>query len=645
MSSSPCDSMPSPALARLCGWLPDRADLPDGLRIGLPMMAGLLIFTLLGQQAAGVNALIVAWLVGVQGRNLAYPKRASLLSLSAAICCLSSALALLSLWHPLLGSGILALIGLLYGLTSNQRKYIQLITYNAGFCFICALHLLDSGVEARMIFASSLFGAVTAVFSAVIAGPWRSQHQGEQLLGRCHQKLADWCAILAQTGPDQVNQRLALREQLDESIAVLSHWLLEMPDKPQVTHVAARLFTLLTMIETLEVISRIRLQTRNQASLADYLHSAADALATDRPVPPLPEDIHHPLLLQAEDRLRQAQQCPAPAPGWRARLSQVWPSDAESIGVQWRKAIRRQSREWHHGLRILFTLMCCEGIVILLNLPQGYWVTLTAFIVLMAAPLGQLQVRIWSRFYGTLLGSLLALSMIWFLGQGDWLYGATGLTVFLAFATYYKARYEIHVFWLTMMMVFAITLLLPSDPYIAFYRALDTMTGALLAFLAMHLFIPSWTRRWLDSYVDKWWELECQWLQAIERGEQNSPLRWQAHAALRQLSQEIGYMQLEPNTSARDLRDWQSLLWLGLRLHACLGMLARSHHAPDPVITHQFQQWHTLYRDRLNAHWCLLANRGAAPHTEGDIQRWLAGDMQQLFAWVDRQRPFDQIDP
>ena len=633
--------MNSPALARLCGWLPDRADLPDGLRIGLPMVAGLLVFTLLGQQAAGVNALIVAWLVGVQGRNLAYPKRASLLSRSAAICCLSSTLALSSLWTPLLGSAILAVIGLLYGLTSNQRRYIQLIAYNAGFSFICALHLLDSGVKAEMIFASSLFGAVTAVFSSVIAGPWRNQHQGEQLLSRCHQKLAEWCAILAQDGQDQVNQRLALREQLDEAIAVLSHWLLEMPDKPMVTRLAARLFTLLTMIETLEVISRIRLQVSNKASLANYLHSAAEALAADKSVPALPGDIVHPLLLQAQDRIRLAQACLTPAPGWRYRLSQVWPSDADSIRTQWHKAIRRHSREWHHGLRILFTLMCCEAIVMLLNLPQGYWVTLTAFIVLMVAPLGQLQARIWSRFYGTLLGSILALSLIWFLGQGEWLYPATCITVFLAFATFYKARYEVHVFWLTMMMVFAITLLLPSDPYIAFYRAVDTMTGALLAFLAMHLFIPSWTRRWLDSYVDKWWELESLWLQAIEQGEHNSPLQWQAHAALRQLSQEISYMRLEPNTTARDMRDWQSLLWLGLRLHACVGMLARSNCQSPARLKFEFNQWRELYADRLSADWCLLPGSKANIEASDDVLRWLAGDMQQLFNWVDHQRPFD----
>ncbi|MGI2260429.1 FUSC family protein [Shewanella sp. GXUN23E] len=636
--------MNSPTFKRLSGWLPDRADLPDGLRIGLPMVIGLLLFTLLGEQAAGVNALIVAWLVGVQGRNLAYPKRASLLTCSAIICCISSALALLSLWQPLTGTLILAAIGLLYGLTSNQRKYIQLLTYNSGFCFICALHLLDSGVSGLMILSATAFGATLAVVSAVIAGPWRALHQGEQLLGRCHQQLAAWCDVLAQADPAQVNQRLALREQLDDAIAVLSHWLLEMPDKPQVNRLAARLFTLLTLIETLEVISRIRLQLQSQPALSQHLLQVADALNRDVAIPSLPESITHPLLISADSRLRLALQSSMPAKDWRARLGQLWPSDAISIRCQWHKAIRRHSREWHHGLRILFTLMCCQGVVMLLQLPQGYWVTLTAFIVLMAAPLGQLQARIWSRLYGTVLGSLVALSMIWFWGQGDWLYPATCITVFLAFATFYKARYEVHVFWLTMMMVFAITLLLPSNPYIAFYRALDTLTGALLAFLAMHLFIPSWTRRWLDSYVDKWWELETRWLVSVNQGQQDSPLQWQAHAALRQLSQEISYMQLEPNTSARELKDWQSLLWLGLRLHACIGMLARSADSALPWMPQQLQQWQHLYHQRMSSCWQLLPAT-EEPVAGDELQQWLAQDIQSLFIWLDRQRPFDLVNP
>ncbi|MGL5800302.1 MAG: hypothetical protein ACRCYN_09600, partial [Plesiomonas sp.] len=61
--------------SRLLEWLPSRADLPDGVRISIPMMLILLICVWAGQPAVGVGGLITAWLVGVLGRDLSYPKR------------------------------------------------------------------------------------------------------------------------------------------------------------------------------------------------------------------------------------------------------------------------------------------------------------------------------------------------------------------------------------------------------------------------------------------------------------------------------------------------------------------------------------------------------------------------------------------
>ncbi|MFQ6372021.1 FUSC family protein [Shewanella sp. YIC-542] len=632
-------------------WLPDRSELPEGLRIGLPMMAGLLLFSAVGDTASGVNALICAWLVGVQGRNLAYPKRLTMLSLSALLCCISAGLAMFHLIQPLLGIAILMLIGLLYGLCSNQRKYIQLLTYNAGFSLICAIHLLETDTPWLMVLLSTTFGSWSAMLSAVIAGPWLSIRQGQQLLAKVTQPFVNWCAIVGHSDAANVGKRLALREQLDDAIAVLAHWLQEMPDTAAVTRIASSLRTHMLLIEAMEEIGRIRqheTSTANAASLQHYLHRFAtgfdDFLTKNAPLPTLPQGTgQHPTLVIIEQQIQQALQKSNPLPeNWRATLKLIWPSDADSIRTQWRKALQKGSREWHHGLRILFTLLCCQLVVALLPFQQGYWVTLTAFIVLMTAPLGQLQLRIWGRFYGTLLGSILALGLVWYLGSGAWLLPATCLTLFLAFATYYKARYEIHVFWLTVMMVFAITLLLPAEPYIAFYRALDTLTGVVLAVLAMYLFIPSWTRRWLDNYVCHFVTLEQQWLQSIADGETGSALRWQAHAALRQLSMEVSYMKLEPNTSARELQDWQSFLWLGLTLHCTLVVLARQGQQPQLLsASQQLAAWPMLFRQRLQPQWSEL------PHTltiSDEVHQWLAQDITQLYSWLHWQRPF-QLTP
>lgn len=628
-------------------WLPDRSDLPEGLRIGLPMMAGLLLFSAVGDTASGVNALICAWLVGVQGRNLAYPKRTILLSLSALLCCISSALALLSLIEPLLGIAVLMLIGLLYGLSSNQRKYIQLLTYNAGFSLICAMHLLESDTPWVMVLLSSAFGSWSAMLSAVIAGPWLSIRQGEQLLAKVSTQFVNWCTILGYSDAANVGKRLALREQLDEAIAVLAHWLQEMPDNSAVLKIAKGLRSRMQLIEAMEEIGRIRQQESSEANadalqcyITDFAVNFNAIVEQGAPLPDLPQgNGQHPTLTAIEQQITAAILANDPlSENWRALLKLIWPSDADSIRSQWRKALQKGSREWHHGLRILFTLMCCQLVVALLPFQQGYWVTLTAFIVMMTAPLGQLQLRIWGRAYGTILGSILALAMVWYFGTGAWLEPATCITLFLAFATYYKARYEIHVFWITVMMIFAITLLLPAEPYIAFYRALDTLTGVILAVLAMYLFIPSWTKRWLDNYVCHFIELEQRWLQSIAEGKPDLALRWQAHAALRQLSLEISYMKLEPNNSARELQDWQSFLWLGLTLHCTLVVLARQGQHPQlQQACNQLQSWLPLFRSRYKPQWCVIEQPLL---TSDDVHLWLAQDLSQLYAWLYWQRPF-----
>lgn len=642
----------------LQSWLPEKVDIPEGLRIGIPMIVSLISFSLFNNNACGINGLICAWLVGVQGRNLAYPKRAELLSKSAVICCISSALALLSFIHSALAIFILSIIGLIYGLTSNQRKYIQLLAYNSGFCFICSLHFLHQGADWKSVLLSSFIGSFAAVISAVIAGPWLAIQQGQSLLKNCTAQLGNWSNILSHSDLHNVNQRLSMREELDEAIAILSHWLLEMPNKPEVINIAHKLQSILTLIDLMETICKIKQQTqKNALPLKHYLqqislylkqHELGNASATIEnrimlsppklnalcPCKDLLNGVHQQIIdaIQLTDKL---------ASNWRQQLKMIWPSDHESIRHHWSIATQPHSREWHHGLRILFTLLSCQIVVNLLKLPQGYWVTLTAYILLMVAPLGVLQHRIWKRFYGTVAGSIIALAMIYFLGQGFWLYPATCITVFLAFATYYKSRYEIHVFWLTMMIVFAVSLLLPSEPYIAFYRTLDTLTGVIISFLSMHIFLPSWTRRWLDSYIANWWNLELKWLMSLQAGQYNTQHRWQAHAALRQLNQEIHFMCLEPNISPKELSDWKSLLWYGLTVHSSLIIMEKQQARIYNSDIFAFKNWLDLYQHRLKLEWSVLNKIGHSKVSESNAKIWLQKDLNILFAWLNSQRPFE----
>lgn len=77
---------------------------------------------------------------------------------------------------------------------------------------------------------------------------------------------------------------------------------------------------------------------------------------------------------------------------------------------------------------------------------------------------------------------MLALAILAVLHNSLTILFLTCVVTFMAFATYYKARYEVHVFWLTMLIVFAIAQMNPTEPVIALYRVFDTLLGTVLAF-------------------------------------------------------------------------------------------------------------------------------------------------------------------
>lgn len=636
-------------------WLPNFSDIPEAIRIALPIVISFLVFTSFGNSSCGVNAMVCAFLVGVQGRNLAYPKRASLLTKSAILCCVSGAVPLLANTSIYIYLAILAVACLLYGLTSNQRRYIQLFAYNSGFCMICSYHLVDSGYDWQLIVLSSIVGSFSAVICSVIAGPWLAVKQGNQLFDVCKQHLIEWCAVIADPTMENISKRLASREKLNESVCNLSHWLLEMPNSVGVDGIALKLQRLLDIIVLMETLARVnqtnpRIEksvdlkeffTKFSEELKAFDFSSVNSQLETPELPSVPREFAFSQLLddsqQSLNELFTVE--PSLRSNWRDTLSLLWPSDSENIKIQWKKAIKPHSREWHHGFRILFSMVISQFVVNLLDLPQGQWVILTTYIVLMVAPLGQLQTRLWNRFYGTILSSSIALLLIMFLGQGTWLYPALCVTVFFSFGTFQKANYEIHVFWITMMMVFTVSLLLPSEPYIALYRIMDTLAGVLIAFLAMHLIFPSWTYRWIDSYLENWWDLELKWINELSKGNFDSNYRWLAHAALRQLNNEITIMSMEPNITKKEESDWHALLWNGVALHTSLVVLETKKLPLSNLEVNQFKNWLSLYQERFSTKWSLLPDNeeellNSNPHS------WLSHDIAKLYSWLNWKRPF-----
>ncbi|MGL5006473.1 MAG: FUSC family protein [Plesiomonas sp.] len=572
----------------LLEWLPSRSDLPDGVRISIPMILILLICVWAGQPAAGVGGLITAWLVGVLGRDLSYPKRAQVLSLSGVICIVATIMAQFYQISPWFGMLLLSLFGIIYGLMGNQRKHIQLIAYNFGFTLIMALHFAQEGVDWKIILAANSGAVFLAFFFSLLGWCGGSARQGEHLLQTVNDHLAEYVQSLASYAFTDPRQTLVQRERFDSALGVLANWLHSIPITLRSRRYYREFKAMLAFSGSLNSLARTLYELDQHEKLAwdtrKWLMAVSTAIRSLQSE--LPEfhaeqgsDAALSVALsvrciqqawqQKNQRLQNTHNC------WnKDEIERVWPSDKVSFLENLSTACQWGSREIQHGLRMMVVMTCAQSLALYFHVQQGYWITLTAFIVLLTAPLGAAQKRIRCRFYGSLMGGVLALGILEWVHDSPIILLLTCIVTFMAFATYYKSRYEVHVFWLTMLIVFAIAQMNPTEPVIALYRVFDTLLGTALAFLSIHLIMPSWTRLWIDSHVIRFIKQEILLLSAINQCADNVHVYlWQANRAYRKLHEEVNFLHLEPNASPRNLQDWRSLLLLFVRLHDAIQSL------------------------------------------------------------------------
>lgn len=655
---------------RLLEWLPSRADLPDGVRISIPMMLILLICVWAGQPAAGVGGLITAWLVGVLGRDLSYPKRARLLSLSGLICILATVIAQFYVLSPWLGMLMLSLFGMIYGLMGNQRKYIQLIAYNFGFTLIMALHFAQEGIHWQIILAANTGAVFLALFFSLIGWFGGSARQGERLLLNVNHHLAEYVQSLASHAFTDPCQTLLQRERFDSALGVLANWLRSIPATLRSRRYYREFKAMLAFSGGLNSLARTLYELDQHDKLAwdtrKWLMAVSTAIRTQQLELPefhaeqgseaalsvaLSVSSIQQVWQQKNQRLQSMLTC------WnKDEIERVWPCDRVSFIENLKTACQWGSREVQHGLRMMVVMTCAQSLALYFHVQQGYWITLTAFIVLLTAPLGAAQNRIRCRFYGSFMGGMLALGILVWVHNSPMILVFTCIVTFMAFATYYKTRYEVHVFWLTMLIVFAIAQMNPTEPVIALYRVFDTLLGTALAFLSIHLIMPSWTRLWIDSHVSRFIKQEILLLSAITQHSDNVHVYlWQANRAYRKLHEEVNYLHLEPNASPRNLQDWRSLLLLLVRLHDAIQSL---YEQQQTQVVYTEYAMHNPQSDSINLRIDHLAKWAAAfplrhqtvvvPESTlpAELQHtfWrlslIDRDLKQLFNWLDHQRPF-----
>jgi uncharacterized membrane protein YccC len=145
---------------------------------------------------------------------------------------------------------------------------------------------------------------------------------------------------------------------------------------------------------------------------------------------------------------------------------------------------------FRHSLRITITILIGAIIGQILPFQNAYWILLT-IVVILKQGYGLTKQRTYQRIYGTILGGLIAFGILSVLHDTTVIGSLAILAMLLGFS-FTPTNYKIGATFVTIYVIFIYGILLPNSTDLIQFRILDTLVGAILAFLANHFIWPSW---------------------------------------------------------------------------------------------------------------------------------------------------------
>ena len=156
---------------------------------------------------------------------------------------------------------------------------------------------------------------------------------------------------------------------------------------------------------------------------------------------------------------------------------------------------------FRHSLRLTITLMIALVIAAFLPFQNAYWILLT-IIVIMRPTYGLTKERSFQRIIGTIVGGFVAFGVLYFV-KDNYIISILSIICMLLGFTFTQINYKVSATFVTMYVVFVYGILEPNISNLVQYRILDTIVGALLAFLANHFLWPSWEFLNIPNQLEK----------------------------------------------------------------------------------------------------------------------------------------------
>jgi YccS/YhfK family integral membrane protein len=187
-----------------------------------------------------------------------------------------------------------------------------------------------------------------------------------------------------------------------------------------------------------------------------------------------------------------------PAAGEESALQNPAPQSIRDAWERIRMQLTRRSFRFRHAVRLAIALLVGYAVLHLIHPRNGYWILLTTLLVCQPS-YGATQLRLLQRVAGTMIGLVLGWITLRLLPFGPWqmpLIVASGVVFFAARLRSYPTATAA----ITLFVVLCFNQV--GNGYeVMWPRLLDTLIGAGIAALAMHLVLPDWQGRRFDDVL------------------------------------------------------------------------------------------------------------------------------------------------
>jgi len=156
---------------------------------------------------------------------------------------------------------------------------------------------------------------------------------------------------------------------------------------------------------------------------------------------------------------------------------------------------------FRHALRLALITTLAELVASILQLPRGYWITLTALVALKPNFGGTSETTV-QRVIGTILGGIIGIIVL-LLVNNQFAIAVCFLVLVFTAMSVRSLSYSIFTILLTPAIILLLNLISAGDWKIGILRIVDSLVGGVLALLGSYLLFPRWERQQLPTQLEK----------------------------------------------------------------------------------------------------------------------------------------------